>query len=117
MPLAFTSRTYHLIAHLELDRFATEHYGRPYSVVAALEATNGTDYAVQASTDHRAWEQPHGQDGAQLVTRPGPDPDEQQAIEDWRAGQASEPHPSAVLSDLADRGLVPAGEFLISVSW
>ncbi|MFB6881433.1 hypothetical protein ACFCY8_11410 [Streptomyces noursei] len=117
MPLTVLSKTYLEVDYRELERFITEHYEMPYSVVVALETHNGSHHTVSATTTYAHYD-PEAEEGSRFTRRPGLDPEEAEVIRAWRAGtRGCEPSVRALLNDLACSGHVAPGEYLISVYW
>jgi hypothetical protein len=114
VPLRYTPLVYYAVDHTDLEAFAAEYYGRRYSVVAALECPNGTEHSVETRLTHDGWTGPY-EDDPDPVELPGPDPELLQDVHLWRQGLASDPSPEALLNDLAWQGVVPAGQYLITV--
>ncbi|MGW1976689.1 hypothetical protein [Streptomyces sp. NPDC001889] len=111
MQLNTTSVTYHQIGHEDLEAFAEAHYGRRYSAVSGLWAVSEAHYSATASPTHRGT----GPDG-RPAERPGLGPEDRAALTAWLSGHGHYPPPAVLLSDLALRGVIPAGEYLIHVS-
>ncbi|MET8768813.1 hypothetical protein [Streptomyces sp. NPDC004658] len=103
---------FHLLDHSALEEYAREHYGRPYSAVVALDGSNGCLYEVTASLTHT-----RADGDGRLVEQPGLTPNDRQDLDLWLSGDGSDPHPGVILSDLAQKGVAPAGSYLVRVAW
>ncbi|MFB6881445.1 hypothetical protein ACFCY8_11500 [Streptomyces noursei] len=100
MSLAATPTTYLQVEHKELERFITQHFGRPYSVVSALDADNGAYHTITVTAD--------GEDDDLAA----------EMIAAWRDDDAAEqPDLDFVLDHLARSHAISAGVYLISTYW
>ncbi|MEY9839431.1 hypothetical protein [Streptacidiphilus sp. EB103A] len=115
--LKYTPEVVYIVEHRDLEAFIAERYGLPYDLTADLESVNGSEHLVRAHVSHRAWDRPYEDDGAQLVEQPGPEPSWSRRVAAWAAGQGAAPPVRMLLSDLAWRGVLPHGAYLVTVSW
>jgi hypothetical protein len=97
--LEMRTKTVHEVRHSELERFVGRVYGQDWSFVAAEEASNDTQHTFQVN----------GQ-----VTS-----DDMDAVGGWQLDAYPSYCPSAqmILDDLCSRLMIPAGEYLVKVSW
>lgn len=91
--------TRHFVVQVnDLDAFVEESYGRPYSFTAAEWCANDTEHAYTVDGEYDEY-------GEDRIGR-------------WMVGE-TDGHPPArfILNDLAQRDMIPKGEYLIEVCW
>jgi len=98
MPLNIDTSTYHRIDYHDLDSFVAEIYNRDFSFVAAVESSNDVTHEIFVNGNIDEWER--------------------KEFDDWKNGEPeSYGTPCSIMNDLAARGLIPMGDYLIRVSW
>ncbi|MFF8786833.1 hypothetical protein [Streptomyces sp. NPDC015125] len=111
MLLESARNSYNCVDASDVDRFIEFQYGRPYSVARAVDSLDhDTLHIAELVLTHPA----HVSDG-EVVPRPGVGPEALAEIKAWQNGTAPEPTPELLLSDLASRALIPAGDYLIDI--
>lgn len=96
----FTTKIIHQVSENDLSEAVSRFYGQPYSAMLALEAGNGESYEVTVTADDLdQW-----------------DADKLKAWEE-SGMEGHSPEPAVVMSRMVRDGLIPAGEYIISVSW
>ncbi|MER0476950.1 hypothetical protein ABR737_01025 [Streptomyces sp. Edi2] len=114
MQLGITRHSYNCVDAADLEQFIQSQYNRPYNVVSALQTFNDNDalHIAEVALTHTAL------DGTgKIVHRPGVGPESLAQIAAWQTGEGGEPTPEILLSDLASRNLIPAGDYLIDICW
>jgi hypothetical protein len=99
MELKAKKVTYFEVGYSELQDFIKEQYGHEYSIVANLESHNDSKESISALTEEN-------------------DEDDQKAIENYKA-TGSEVGISlwTLMNDMADRGVIEEGDYLIDICW
>ncbi len=95
-PLSLTTRTYHEVGHLDLERFIREATGQPFDVVDDLECGNDTSH-----TFHN------------VVGKV----DDERNLKSFLEGRRAAFFTSDLLNYLVREGYLPAGHYIIGVSW
>jgi hypothetical protein len=99
-PLKLTTVTVHKVSYRDLERFIHEQYplAKWYGFVPDQECGNDSDHAFTVSN--------------------GPlDEYEKERVGKVAAGEIETFVTGALLDDLCARGLIPAGDYLVSVCW
>ncbi|MET9402656.1 hypothetical protein [Kitasatospora sp. NPDC002965] len=81
-----------------------------------LKISPETFHVVDSNDLNQFYEDP-SDTASPLVSRPGLDGYDREKLTEWLAGNSNDPAPQILLSDLACRGLVEPGSYLIRVSW
>ena len=103
-------QTWQVIDALELEKLIKETYGRSFSVIAHLEASNDSVHYFDVPADEGFYFS-----GDTFLSL-----DEWQALPPQRnPWDDAGPHPKYedIINDLHNRGLLPEGSFKLHVSW
>lgn len=112
----FKTKTYIEVWHVELDKFVEEVYGRSWSYIRSEECNNDSYYThevLEEGLDFYSDEEVEEQLTKWLSA-------EVPNYRDWDACSEFEslfPGAPVILWDLHRKGLIPAGDYLIHVSW
>lgn len=98
--MKFTTKTVHAVGFRELEQAVEEFHGVPYSVVLAENAGNDSDHTATL-------------DGSELY------PWDEHDLSRWKNGGQDNysPRLHVVMEPMVKAGVIPAGEWLINVSW
>ncbi|MEU5900400.1 hypothetical protein [Streptomyces venezuelae] len=110
-----TTKTVHKVDYGDLECFIQQHYGRSISLISHLEAKNGSSHTVEATATYTDYSQPY--EGVPRPLLEGLDPAVAELVHGWTQGQAEEPGLDELMHDLVCKGAIPAGEYVIDVSW
>lgn len=123
-------KTFKVVDYHDLEEFVHEAYDlptretswgsveKPYSVIDALESSNDTSHEITATITHFDLEKSKAGVPYEEAHSPGLADYEQEELDEWLAdpwsGSASV---HLVLSDLAIKGKIEPGAYLIEVCW
>lgn len=116
MNSVFKTKTYLEVWDSDLNKFVSGYYGRPWDFASVEESNNDTYHTM--TVDEEEPERFIGSGPAENLQR-WMDA-EVPAKGDWQASSAFEacyPPAPVIMWDLCRRGVIPAGEYLIHVSW
>ena len=98
--MLIATKTVHEVNHSELDRAVSEFFGAPYSVVLAEELDNDSSATAEVV-------------GSELSDYKA------DQVKQWKKSgmEGHSPRLSVVLDFMVRSGAIPAGSYLINVSW
>jgi len=103
--LQLEQKCYYLLTSDELDTLIQTHFGKPdYCSIAAYEWSNDTEHSNTVHASEVAVQGSYGHQEIQDFLAEG---------KKWK----SSPHWSTLLAELARRGEVPEGNYLITIGW
>jgi hypothetical protein len=109
--LPFKTGTY--IDSISLDKFVEEYYGQEYSTARAFDEQVGSNGSLcYAEATDEPEEKYMSTDTLHDWLDFSGDPECS-----WISAADVSPHPSAILSDLAKKGVIPYGSYMIHVWW
>lgn len=97
MDLPHRKETTIYVDSFDLDKFVSNHYGVKFNFVAKEEATNDSEHAF--TVNGRV------------------DDFEEEEFEPWVKGERNWISTYAILNDLARKGLIEKGSYIIEVCW
>lgn len=117
-PSIFKSKTYIDVEEIELSKFVSEYYGRPWRLQQQGDCLAQNSYQlITVSHEGTEWDEP--EDCEQMLNSwlalPIPAPDDWSAVMDFERETFLQV--DVVLWDLCRRGIAPEGEYLIRVWW
>src|SRR5690606_9459132 len=96
--LKFTTETFFCVQDYDIEQFIKQHYNHDFSVSSDQEASNDTEHSFNVKKETlNKWDQ-------ETLNN---------FIKEGRDGHSLR----VILTDLANKDLIPEGTYLISVSW
>lgn len=97
--LKVTTKTVHEVEYSELDRFASEVYGRNVEIVPAEEWSNYESHSFD------------------IKKKPFDEYDAERMLNFMEAGKQTFGITRLLLTDMVNNGLIPEGEYLVGIYW
>ena len=117
-PSIFKQKTYIDVEEIELSKFVSEYYGRPWKMQQQGDCLAQNTYDI-VDVDPEGTEWASAEEAEQEINdwlaKPVPDPNDWKAVMDFE--RETFVAADVVLWDLCRRGIAPVGEYLIRVSW
>lgn len=85
------------VKHSDLDEFTSDSYQKVWNFVSAEETSNDTDHRFSVDGEVSPWDR--------------------DTLAMWLDDTGPEPAARIVLNDLAGRGMIDKGEYLVTVCW
>lgn len=117
-PSIFKSKTYIDVEEIDLSKFVSEYYGRPWRMQQQGDCMAQNTYEIiDVDPEGTSWETPEELDQRieEWLALPIPDPNDWKAVMDFE--RETFITAEVALWDLCRRGIAPVGKYLIRVWW
>lgn len=105
------TKTVHCVDYGDLEKKIQEVYGYTYEMACDIESGNDTSHEFDGITIEEARRQLLGDEGMAPYNR--------KDLEEWHAsnGRKQMWGPRLMMLDMVLRGLIPEGDYVVSISW